>query len=85
MVFKRSYYQLLAKRLKEPKKLIQVITGPRQVGKTTLVNQVLHELEIPSYYTSADGVINIGSEWIDQQWNGARLKIKKAMRKNWSL
>jgi predicted AAA+ superfamily ATPase len=53
-----------------------MITGPRQVGKTTLVQQVLKETQTPSMYVSADGVINIGPEWIEQQWNNARLKLK---------
>jgi uncharacterized protein len=74
-MFKRSHFQILTKRLNEPKKFIQVITGPRQVGKTTLVNQVLKENPTPSMYISADGVINIGPEWIEQQWNNARLKL----------
>jgi len=75
-MFKRPYFQTLTKRLNEPKKFIQVITGPRQVGKTTLVHQVLKEIQTPSIYISADGVINIGPEWIEQQWNNARLKLK---------
>ena len=75
-MFKRPYFHILTNRLKEPKKFIQVITGPRQVGKTTLVHQVLKEIQIPSMYVSADGVINIGPEWIEQQWNNARLKLK---------
>lgn len=75
-MFKRPYFQTLIKRLKESKKFIQVITGPRQVGKTTLVHQVLKEIQTPSIYISADGVINIGPEWIEQQWNNARLKLK---------
>lgn len=76
-MFKRPHYQLLEKRLLEKKKFIQVLTGPRQVGKTTLVNQVLNEINVPSYYVSADGVVNIKPEWINQQWNSARLKMKK--------
>ena len=76
-MFKRPHYQTLTKRLTEQTNFIQVITGPRQVGKTTLVNQVLNEINIPSYYISADGVVNINSEWINQQWNSARLKMQK--------
>lgn len=76
-MFKRPHYQLLEKRLLEQNKFIQVLTGPRQVGKTTLVNQVLNEINVLSYYVSADGVVNIKSDWIDQQWNSARLKMRK--------
>jgi len=36
-MYKRIHFQELIKRLNEPKRFIQVITGPHQVGKTTLV------------------------------------------------
>lgn len=41
MNFERPYFQQLIAHLKEPRSFIQVIMGPRQVGKTTLINQVL--------------------------------------------
>ncbi len=40
-MFKRSEYQVINERLKEPRKFIQVVMGPRQVGKSTVVKQVL--------------------------------------------
>jgi predicted AAA+ superfamily ATPase len=36
---KRPMFQELIKRLGEPRKFIQVLLGPRQVGKTTLAMQ----------------------------------------------
>lgn len=75
-MFKRPHFQQLIKRLKEPKKFIQVINGPRQIGKTTLVQQVIEEIGIPSIYISADGISNVNSNWIDEQWNVVRLKLK---------
>ena len=75
-MFKRTYFQQLTKRLNEPKLFIQVINGPRQVGKTTLIQQVLKELKIPSVYFTADGIVNSNSNWIETQWNIARLKLK---------
>lgn len=75
-MYKRPHYQQLIKRLNEPKKFIQVITGPRQVGKTTLVQQVIDEISTPSIYVSADRIVNADSNWIDEQWNIARLKLK---------
>jgi predicted AAA+ superfamily ATPase len=41
----------------EPRRFIQVISGPRQIGKTTLVKQTLNQLQLPSIYLSADGQI----------------------------
>ncbi len=75
-MFKRPHFQELIKRLNEPKSFIQVITGPRQVGKTTLVQQVIEEIGIPAMYISADAVANTDLTWIDQQWQNARLKLK---------
>jgi uncharacterized protein len=71
---KRIHYQLLASRLQEPRRLLQAIYGPRQVGKTTLVNQVLKELKVPFLSVSADDT-NSNPAWIDQQWNTARQRL----------
>ena len=35
-MFKRPIYALLLRRLREPRRFLQVLAGPRQVGKTTL-------------------------------------------------
>ena len=40
----------------EPRRFIQVVKGPRQVGKSTVVKQVLKDLEIPFQFFSADSV-----------------------------
>ncbi len=77
-MFKRPHFQQLIKRLNEPKKFIQVINGPRQIGKTTLIQQVIKEIRITSIYISADGITNVNSNWIDEQWNVARLKLKNS-------
>ncbi|MCG2789187.1 MAG: AAA family ATPase [Actinomycetia bacterium] len=76
-MYKRPHYNELFKRLKEPRKYIQVIAGPRQCGKTTLIQQALDSIDIPSYYTSADAVPNRNNIWIEQQWEMARLKCKQ--------
>lgn len=73
MKFKRDQLQTLKKRVSEKRKFIQVIIGPRQVGKTTLVNQLLEEIKIPNYYVSTDAALNTNSVWIEQQWQTARL------------
>jgi predicted AAA+ superfamily ATPase len=80
-MFKRPHYQQIIKRLNEPKKFIQVINGPRQIGKTTLIQQVIEVIRTPSIYISADGIINANSNWIDEQWNVARLKLKNKQLK----
>ena len=45
-MFERFELQLLKKRIKEPRKFIQVVMGPRQVGKTTLVSQLFNQLAL---------------------------------------
>ena len=52
--FVRDQGRVLAARLAEPRRFIQVVAGPRQVGKTTLVRQVLAAAALPSRSASAD-------------------------------
>lgn len=73
-MFQRPYFQELTARLKEPRKFIQVLTGPRQVGKSTLTGQVLQKLKLPFLSVSADAVPNTGDVWLEQQWEAARLQ-----------
>jgi uncharacterized protein len=51
--FLRPIASKLKDRLAEPPRLIQILAGPRQVGKTTLVRQVLGERPAPSYLAIA--------------------------------
>ncbi|MGD0862707.1 MAG: ATP-binding protein [Candidatus Limnocylindrales bacterium] len=72
--FERRAGAELEVRLREPRRFIQVVAGPRQVGKTTLVSQVIERLDVPVRYASADEPTLRGSEWIAQQWDAARLE-----------
>ena len=51
---------------------MHVLAGPRQVGKTTLVRQVVQELTIPYSVEVADAVDPKDSDWIRRIWEGAR-------------
>jgi hypothetical protein len=62
-----------ARRLAEPRRFIQAVAGPRQVGKTTLVQQVIEAAGIEARFASADEPTLRGHEWIEQQWEAARL------------
>jgi len=75
-MFERPEIQLIKKRLNEPRKFIQVISGPRQVGKTTLITQVYNQLSFPSVYQSADAVYAGNNLWLDQVWDSVRLRMK---------
>lgn len=72
-MFIRSQIQVIEKRINEPRKFIQVIVGPRQVGKTTLISQMLEKVSIPYTFESADGVQSTNSTWLNQIWEAARL------------
>lgn len=75
-MFERSELQTLKKRVNEPRKFIQVLMGPRQAGKTTLVSQLLKQINIPVLFESADAIPAGDSSWLQQIWESARLKIQ---------
>ena len=52
-MYKRAEYKVITNRLKEPRKFIHVVMGPRQVGKSTVVKQVLQDLDLPYQQFSA--------------------------------
>ncbi|MBL8361088.1 MAG: ATP-binding protein [Rubrivivax sp.] len=68
----------LARRLSEPRRHIQVVAGPRQVGKSTLVHQVVERGELPWRWASADEPTLRGPSWLAQQWDAARLAARDA-------
>ncbi|MDR1557635.1 MAG: ATP-binding protein [Tannerellaceae bacterium] len=75
-MYERSYLKQIKSRIEEPRKFIQVILGPRQVGKTTMVNQLLSQLSIPYVNESADAISATNSAWLMQAWETARLRMK---------
>lgn len=74
-MYARKYLGLLKERFNEKRKFIQIILGPRQVGKTTLAGQLCDSLNIPHIFISADSIPTSNLLWIDQQWEVARLKL----------
>jgi predicted AAA+ superfamily ATPase len=68
----------LAARLREERRFIQVLAGPRQTGKTTLARQILARLDLPAHYSSADDPALQDAVWIAQQWDVARLNAYQA-------
>jgi uncharacterized protein len=72
-------------RLQEPRRFLQVVAGPRQVGKTTLVRQALAALQqspngvaIAQHSVSADNPGLAGSSWLTTQWETARALAAQA-------
>lgn len=66
----------LLKRLGERRRFIQVLAGPRQVGKTTVARQVMTASGLPAHYASADEPSLRDRIWLEQQWDLARLKAR---------
>ena len=71
-MYKRAEYQVITERLKEPRKFIQVVMGARQIGKSTVVKQVLQDLDMPYRLFSADNVPATNNAWISDCWAAAR-------------
>jgi predicted AAA+ superfamily ATPase len=71
-MYKRSEYQIIRKRLEEPRRFIQVVMGPRQVGKSTVVKQVLQDINLPFLLFSADNVPASNSAWVSNCWAAVR-------------
>ncbi|NGX62251.1 MAG: hypothetical protein K940chlam9_01746 [Chlamydiae bacterium] len=61
--------------MREPRRFIQVLLGPRQVGKTTLVLQLAEEVAFPIHYISADLATLQDLSWIVTEWERARGKV----------
>ena len=70
---RQALYDVLMRRLREPRRFIQVLAGPRQVGKTTLIQGVITDLDAPTHYASADEPRMQERTWLEQQWDQARL------------
>lgn len=63
-------------RINEPRKFIQVVIGPRQVGKTTVVRQVLEQYDGEFAYRLSEGLDSRPLDWLQSEWNAARLMAK---------
>lgn len=71
-MYRRRLSSELASRLSEANGFMQVVLGPRQVGKTTAVKQALDALGMPAHYATADSPTPLPAVWIQQQWSTAR-------------
>jgi len=78
-MYQRPFYLKIKERIGLQRKFIQVLMGPRQVGKTTLVKQLLAQYSFPWHYASADEATQ--PLWLQQQWETIRLKLYSAKSK----
>jgi uncharacterized protein len=75
-MIRQTILDTLLLRVKEPRRFLQVLAGPRQVGKTTLARQVMDAAALPAHYASADEPTLRNRSWLEQQWDLARLKAR---------
>lgn len=75
-MFKRQQASVLQSRIGEPRRFIQVIAGARQVGKSTMVKQVVNELTIPHLLTTAEDAPDKNPQWIRYVWQQARQSLR---------
>ncbi len=74
----RSLLGSLVLRLRSPRRFLQVLAGPRQVGKTTLARQAMKAFGEHSTYLTADNPAPGDNFWIEQQWELARLHCRQS-------
>jgi predicted AAA+ superfamily ATPase len=71
-----NIFQTIKKRIAEPRRFVQVLAGPRQVGKTTLARQIMAEKGVASHYATADEPTLRDRTWLEQQWETGRLRAR---------
>jgi len=80
-MFERSILQDINNRVSEDRKFIQVLVGPRQVGKTTLIKQLIKKTDIPHHFITADDLYAADTTWLRREWGNARLKMQQSEKK----
>ena len=78
MKIKRNVVENILDLIKKAPFLLQIIIGPRQVGKTTAVAQVVESLGWPTVVATADAPRPPDAAWIEEQWNHAKEEEKKS-------
>ncbi|GHV57446.1 ATPase AAA [Bacteroidia bacterium] len=77
-MYQRAVIQEIKGRVLESKKFIQVLVGPRQVGKTTLIKQLIQQISMAHYFVTADDLYTTDNLWIRREWNNARLQLQQS-------
>jgi uncharacterized protein len=76
--YRRPLSLELEQRLAEPRRFMQIVIGPRQVGKTTLVRQALQVVDHPVVSIAADDLTVVGSSWLAHHWAQAREAARRS-------
>jgi len=76
-MYTRNIVAQIIERLNESRRFIQIVSGPRQTGKTTAVTQSLERVKLPQHFVSADDPGSASGEWLRNEWELARLHAKE--------
>ena len=71
--YERPFVAQLERRLCGETPLIQVLIGPRQVGKTTGMRQLIARYSGKTHYANADDLLVTDRTWLLEQWQKALL------------
>ena len=74
-MYQRRHLNILKLRMAEPRRRMQIVMGPRQVGKSTLVGQFTEGISVPFDFFAADGVNRFDSSWIPNKWQQVRMRM----------
>lgn len=74
-MYQRQHLNILTSRMAEPRRRIQIVMGPRQVGKSTLVGQFTEATSVPFDFFAADSVNPFDTSWIPNKWQQARMRM----------
>ncbi|MDY4917883.1 MAG: AAA family ATPase [Candidatus Cryptobacteroides sp.] len=74
-MYKRAQLSVLESRMAESRRTIHVVMGPRQVGKSTMIDQFVEHTSVPYSLFSADGVGKTNTDWISEKWYEVRTKM----------
>ena len=77
MEFQRVIVNDIRQRADEPRSKIQVIVGPRQVGKTFAVEQATRDIGKYFAYRLAESLDIDPLTWLEMEWNNARIAAKR--------
>lgn len=72
-MYRRPQVATLASRIAETDNpLMQIVVGPRQTGKSTMLSQSIQDQPLAYHFVSADDPIDPSSEWLRTEWQQAR-------------
>ena len=74
-MYQRRHLNILKSRMAEPRCRMQIVMGPRQVGKSTLVGQFTEGTSVPFDFFAADNVNRFDTSWIPDKWQQARMRM----------